>query len=105
MDRKETVKPEPTYETIPNEFWPKCDWCGDELGDGSIEIIQWEGHYRICLKCQAIFSAMSRNFTPIILGEFLAQYGNDEQINSEEIHDIGLDELEEIAIQNMRESQ
>ena len=20
------------YETIPNEFWPKCSWCGKDLG-------------------------------------------------------------------------
>ncbi len=47
-----------TYETIPNEFWPKCFWCGEDLGDCTVEVDTEFNKRRICTECEMIVRAI-----------------------------------------------
>ena len=112
MDRKETVKPELSYETIPNEFWPKCHWCGQDLGDLTLQVNMWinsEHPKRICDHCRIIVAAIIKNDAPGLLADVLSHYANKAEVEkdtgwprSKEVHS---DEMLKLAIQNMRESQ
>lgn len=90
-----------TYETIPNEYWPKCFWCGLDLGDSTIEVKTRFATRNICSECQDIVTAILTNITPIMLGELLIRAGERECTGRY----ISIHEVKDMSIQRMKEAE
>ncbi len=95
-----------TYETIPNEFWPKCDWCGDDVGDG-VTFKKQTGtranERTICLACFTMVLDIINGNLASMLRDVWDTVSSDKIDRSRE--DYTLIDGTEIAIQNMKEAQ
>jgi len=85
-----------TDEKIPDEYWPRCDLCGQYLGEGSVEIktfIMMEPR-RICFDCEYAIRAIVEEAAPIMVGKFLSRNADRDL---PEIKRLGLDVLKAMA--------
>ena len=92
-----------TYETIPNEFWPKCFWCGEDLGDCTVEVDTEFNKRRICTECEMIVRAIVENSAPYFIAEILGQFERHPQIRkTHKYRLVGINEVKTEATQNMK---
>jgi len=106
-----------TYETIPNEFWPKCSWCGRDLGYGEAVFVDLEfegphpqGPTRVCGSCREILFHEVKHLVPWVLTQFMNEFGDDKEsikkfMKGSEVQDLWPKEVLAEAIQNMKESR
>ena len=66
-----------SYETMPKEYWPKCDWCGKDIGPGYL----FEDHHkrRMCDPCYRVVMNIIDLELPGILSNFFNTYENKEE--------------------------
>jgi len=92
-----------TYDTIPNEFWPKCAWCGEDLGGCTFEVESDWGKQRICVKCQDTLGEQVRSCIPWLLRD-LADFLNEKDKHRKGVSLLGHEDMLKEAIQNMKEA-
>jgi hypothetical protein len=89
---------EQEWKGIPEGYWPKCDWCKDFLGEGSIKSSGYhlDGH-KICEACTNVIYKAIEDRGGYILGELLSKHGDGA---SEDLEELGFDDIEGIARNN-----
>lgn len=92
-----------TYETIPNEFWPKCTWCGGDLGGCTLEVKNPWGKQRLCAQCRDTFIEELRLSIPVLIRE-MAHLFEDYLCREDRAITNELDSIDMLneAIQNMK---
>lgn len=102
---------EPTYETIPNEFWPKCSCCGRDLGFETLELENPQGILRVCSVCREILFHEMKLHVPWIISQFLSMFAEDKNtldkfVNSlySEVKEFDVENMLKLAIQNMKKA-
>lgn len=92
-----------TYDTIPHEFWPKCTWCGEDLGGATFEVETGWGKQRICDKCRETFSEKLRDCIPWLLRDLADFY--EKNPYPKRVKELGYEDMLKEAIQNMKEAK
>ena len=91
-----------SYETIPNEFWPKCDWCGHDIGEGQ----KFKSNLRICNSCYFAVCDIIRVELPSILYRIFSEYETQSnKTPNEHFSGFDPDEMLKEAIQNIKKAQ
>ena len=99
-----------TYETIPHEYWPKCAWCGLDLGDFTLETESPWGPMRICDDCRNILRHQIKISAPWVIGNFLADAVENKEVMNEfmrntQVKEFHTGDMLKLAVQNMKEAQ
>ena len=98
-----------TYETIPNEFWLKCSWCGRDLGDRTLQYEGSLGPVRACGDCREILFHEMQRSVPWIISNFLSEFVHDKEnmdkfMKNTEVKEYYYDDMLKLAIQRMKEA-
>lgn len=95
-----------TYETIPGEFWPKCAWCGEDVGDGVTfkkQILTRSSGRTICLAYfTMILDIINGNLASMLRDVWDGVSSDKIDLSSK---DYTLIDGLEIAIQNMKKAK
>ncbi len=89
-----------TAENIPDESWPRCRWCGDPLGELSLEVDAHDNQkLLVCENCRSVVEAVIAEYVPFFLSQFLGHYNDfNEKLVTYPLHrDLGPIDIEEIA--------
>jgi hypothetical protein len=93
-------KGERVWHGIPERFWPRCKWCNDFLGVGSMKS---SGPYyedrKICEACKVVIYNTIEDLGGYIIGELLSKHGDGA---SKDLTELGPDDVEKMARENMR---
>ncbi len=93
---------------IPDEYWPRCDWCGDKLDECSA-IPARDGNPErytktICTECLSVLYAAVDSCVLYSLGESLRELKEYGRSNGRFKH-LSSEEITEMARENMKETQ
>ena len=90
---------------IPEEYWPRCDWCGEPLGECSLEIEKEyrERPTRICPDCEYTVQAIIAEVAPYFIGELLSNLSDETKIEQsyKKPKWLSSDDIVEMARMNM----
>ena len=90
-----------SYETIPNEYWPKCDWCKQDLGEAN-HFNNSYGEMRICATCYSVLLDVLNIEIPSILENFFRSYENRNEHHERIPKPMCYEDHLKIAIKNMK---
>ena len=90
-------------EEIPEEYWPRCDWCGEFLGDCSVKVKRYASNPRhLCENCYDAVASIINELAPFIVRDSLSKHAD---LPIEDVKMLGIDEVASIAKQRMIEAE
>lgn len=91
------------YNGVPEQYWPRCDWCGGHLGDGNAEYkISQDLKRTICPACHELIISIIQCEAPHIISQALAKKADEPVFR---LSYTGLNEITEEAQKAMAEAQ
>ena len=86
--------------TVPEECWPRCDWCGRPLPECSVSHQTVFGECTICPVCCSMVGELVKRWAPGCIEEALSLFvDRDEPLYFET---LSSDDITKIARENMK---
>ena len=89
--------------TIPDEYWPRCDWCGRLLPECSVSHKTIFGECTICPVCCSMVGELVKRWAPGWIGEALSKVEDRDEPPYFEM--LSTNEIIKIARENMKRGQ
>jgi len=95
-----------TIQDIPDEYWPKCDWCGDTIKERADEFDYGNGQFKIlCYDCQtSVWMIIAEEIGDMLDSVIRSGTDHYEQAGPKPM-ELSEEQIREIALQNMMSIQ
>lgn len=89
--------------TIPDEYWPRCDWCGRLLPECSVSHESSFGECVICPVCYSMVGELVKRWAPSWIGEALSKV--EDRDEPPYFRTLSVNEIIKMARENMKEAK
>lgn len=89
--------------TVPDEHWPRCDWCGRPLPDSSVSHQTVFGKCTICPVCYSMVGELVKRWAPGCIEEALSLF--EDRDEPPYFETLGYEDIFKIAKEKMKEDK
>lgn len=86
--------------TIPDEYWPRCDWCGRLLPECSVSHQTVFGECTICPVCCSMVGELVKRWAPGCIEEALSLF--EDRDDPPYLETLSFDDISEMAREKIK---